>query len=113
MTPTLRVMAPALRQLPRDDTRARRERSPWRAWYGTARWQRLRWSVLVRDRFTCAMCGRIESDTSQLVGDHIEAHRGRADLFWDATNVQCLCKPCHDSDKARIESRERRGEGGV
>lgn len=76
-----------------------------RAWYRTARWQKLRWAVLVRDMFTCQMCGRVVSDTSQLVGDHRAPHCGDADLFWDESNVWCICKPCHDSDKQSMEKR--------
>jgi 5-methylcytosine-specific restriction enzyme A len=77
----------------------------WRGWYKTARWQKLRWSVLVRDMFTCAMCHRIESNTSQLVCDHVEPHRGDEALFWHGA-MQTLCKPCHDRHKQRVE-RER------
>ena len=83
--------------------KARDEAQPGRAWYKTARWQKLRWSVLVRDLFTCARCGRIEGNTSRLVADHIVAHRGDEALFWDGANLQCLCKACHDSDKQREE----------
>lgn len=75
----------------------------YKAWYKTARWQRLRWSILVRDSFTCSMCGRLEGNTSQLVADHKRPHRGDETLFWDAENLTVLCKPCHDSDKQRIE----------
>lgn len=82
---------------------------PWRRWYKTARWQRLRESVLIRDMFTCRKCGRIESDTSQLVGDHKLPHRGDAYLFWDPDNVECLCKSCHDRIK---QAEERRGIAG-
>ncbi|TPW28600.1 HNH endonuclease [Martelella alba] len=75
----------------------------WRSWYKTTRWQKLRWSVLKRDGFTCAMCGKVEADTSQLVADHMTPHRGDAVLFWDRDNLQCLCKTCHDSEKQRAE----------
>jgi hypothetical protein len=34
--------------------------------YKTAKWQRLRWSILVRDGFTCQDCGRMQIDTSLL-----------------------------------------------
>ncbi len=81
--------------------------SPWRAWYKTARWQKLRWSVLVRDLFTCQRpgCGYSTSETAQLVADHRTPHRGDERLFWDADNLQCLCKPCHDRHKQREERR--------
>ena len=56
----------------------------WRAWYKTKRWRQMRWAVLVRAAFQCQACGRVEGDTSKLVADHIEPHRGDARLFWDA-----------------------------
>ncbi|HEY0213724.1 MAG TPA: HNH endonuclease signature motif containing protein [Paenirhodobacter sp.] len=79
--------------------------APWRAWYKTVRWRRTRWSVLLAASFTCARCGRLEGDTSQLVADHIHPHRGSDVLFWDQGNLQCLCKACHDGDKQREERR--------
>ncbi|MBI1621489.1 HNH endonuclease [Aquamicrobium zhengzhouense] len=89
----------------RERSRHRDSTQGWRAWYKTARWQKLRWSVLVRDLFTCQMCSRAEADTSLLVGDHIKPHRGDETLFWDASNIQCLCKRCHDRHKQRDERR--------
>jgi 5-methylcytosine-specific restriction endonuclease McrA len=72
--------------------------------YKTARWRELRMSVLRRDLFTCQLqdCGRIESDTSQLVCDHIEPHRGDVGKFW-AGPFHTLCKRCHDSVKQKEE----------
>lgn len=81
----------------------RRVETPWRRWYDTARWKRLRWSVLLRDMFICQMCRRTEADTSKLVADHKVPHRGDARLFWDAEQVQCLCATCHSSTKQREE----------
>lgn len=77
----------------------------WRRWYKTARWQRLRWDVLVRDGFQCQRCQRIEPDSAQLVADHVRAHRGDEALFWDSGNLQCLCRSCHDGAKQRAERR--------
>jgi 5-methylcytosine-specific restriction endonuclease McrA len=82
----------------RDDTQAHRR------WYKTARWQKLRWSVLVRDLFTCQMCKGIQADTSQLVCDHIDQHHGNEAKFW-AGPFQTLCKPCHDRTKQCQERR--------
>lgn len=85
-----------------------RDRSlAWRAWYKTARWQRLRMQVLVGAAFTCVMCGRV-AESSGMVADHITPHRGNAALFWDRGNLQAICKPCHDSAKQRAE---RQGGG--
>lgn len=76
---------------------------PWKAWYKTARWQKLRYAILLRALFTCSKCGRIEGNTSLLVADHIKPHRGDASLFWDEANLQCLCKACHDKLKQTEE----------
>lgn len=92
-----------------DGTRTRDQVQHWRRWYKTARWQRLRWSVLVRDLFTCTMCKRIEADTSQLVADHKVPHRGDEALFWDASNIACLCSQCHNSTKQALEKSGRLG----
>lgn len=88
-----------------DKTRAKV--NPLRKLYGTARWQRLRWDVLVRDEFTCKRCGVTLTDTSQLVADHIRPHRGDEALFWDKGNLQCLCAGCHNSAKQAEEARDR------
>lgn len=94
----------------RQETEARRHRErdrtmAWRSWYKTARWQKLRMAILVRDLFTCQMkgCGRIEADTSKLVADHKTPHHGDEALFWHDGNLQCLCKPCHDRLKQAEE----------
>lgn len=90
-----------------DERSARRDaEQAWRKWYKTSRWQKLRWSILERDMFTCKRCGRIEGETSLLVADHFTPHRGDEQLFWDEGNLQCLCKTCHDSAK---QSEERAG----
>jgi 5-methylcytosine-specific restriction endonuclease McrA len=74
------------------------------SWYKTVRWQRLRWSILKRDGFTCQMCGRVNGKTSELVADHRTPHRGDEALFWDENNLWTLCKsPCHDKHKQRQE----------
>lgn len=75
----------------------------YRAWYKTARWQKLRWKALVDAAFICAICGKGESDTSRLVADHIIPHRGNPDLFWSKDNLQCLDKSCHDTVKRKEE----------
>ena len=82
-----------------------RDQRPWRKWYKTARWRALRWSVLVRDCFTCQWpgCGRIEPDTSKLVADHRRPHRGDEMLFWDEDNLWTLCSGCHSGAKQRAE----------
>lgn len=108
----LRTLAPQVGRLPprlavqvhegaaRDLSRDRG--APWRRWYKTARWQKLRAAVLLRDLYACRICERIEANTSRLVCDHVEPHRGDEVRFW-AGPFQTLCKTCHDSRKQREE----------
>ncbi|WPY93171.1 HNH endonuclease [Limimaricola variabilis] len=108
----LRSLAPRLSYAERpSESRERDARHAWRSWYKTARWQALRWEVLVEAAFTCVRCHRIEGDTSLLVADHKSPHRGDPALFWDRGNLQCLCKGCHDGAKQR-EERRRFHQGG-
>lgn len=109
----LKALKPSVRSLPSTiafapkDERERdrfRDKQHWRKWYHTARWKKLRWAVLVRDRFTCQRCGRLEGDTALLVANHKRPHRGDPRLFWDERNIETACKPCHDGV---IQSEER------
>lgn len=78
---------------------------PWKAWYKLARWRMLRLVIFLRDLYTCQnkACGRIEGNTSLLVCDHVKPHRGDERFFWDETNLQTLCKSCHDRIKQAEE----------
>ena len=80
-----------------------RDEQSWRKWYRTARWKKLRWATLLADKFTCQMCGDIYTDTSKLVADHKQPHRGDERLFWDGANLTTLCATCHSSLKQREE----------
>lgn len=108
------TLAPKLRRLELDHDEARRGLAS-RRWYNSAAWKAkphgLRWQCLVRDQFTCQWpgCGRIVADTSQLVADHIEPHRGQRARFFDLGNLQTLCKKCHDTHKQRAEHAQRGG----
>ena len=50
----------------------------------------------------CAICLKKGRLTAATVVDHIIPHRGDKALFWDKSNWQALCKPCHD-DKTLSE----------
>ena len=65
----------------------------------------LRYQVLLDALFTCAMCGRMR-EPSGLVADHKTPHKGDETLFFDRENLQCVCKPCHDSAKAKLERQQ-------
>ncbi|TCP94461.1 HNH endonuclease [Sphingomonas sp. PP-CE-1A-559] len=101
LKPTMGSLAPVERNADAD----RRFFKPWRKWYKSARWQALRITVFIRDLYTCQWpgCGFTSADTSRLVADHCEPHRGDERLFWLLANLQTLCKPCHDSRKQRAE----------
>ncbi len=70
------------------------------------RWQQAREHYL-RDHPLCVFCDRKGMTTAASVVDHIVAHRGDQELFWDQSNWQSLCKPCHDSEKQKLEAAER------
>mgnify|MGYP002266603246 CR=1 FL=1 len=82
----------------------RREVSPHRKLYSTARWQKLSLKVRVAANFRCEMCSKLALGKGQSVTDHKIPHRGDPALFWDELNLQCLCKGCHDKTKQREEA---------
>lgn len=82
--------------------------SPYRAWYRTARWQHLRHAILLRDLYTCQMCGKVSSTGMTI--DHIKPHRGSEALFWAEDNLQVLCtSPCHVKHKQALEQAMPKG----
>lgn len=114
LAPTLPALSPLVGYQSgnaRSFDRYRADTQPWRQWYRTSRWQKLRWSVLTEQLFTCqnSNCKRVIVPSSEAVADHVVPHRGDPRLFWDRSNLQCLCKPCHDSAKQREERMEAMG----
>jgi 5-methylcytosine-specific restriction enzyme A len=51
----------------------------------------------------CVMCKAEGKYVQAAVVDHIIPHKGNQELFWDESNWQSLCKPCHDSRKQSAE----------
>ena len=45
--------------------------------------------------------------TAAKVVDHVIAHHGNQELFWDESTWQALCKHHHDSDKQASEKSGR------
>ena len=68
----------------------------------TAQWQKAR-KVFLSEHPLCAICQRKNPPeiTSATLVDHIKPHKGDPDLFWDESNWQSACKPCHDEKTAR------------
>jgi len=88
--------------------------SSWRAGKGTANqrgynyaWQKARLVHLAAQPL-CIYCDRAGRVTAASVVDHKVPHRGDKTLFWDRSNWQSLCKPCHDE----VKQAEERAEAG-
>lgn len=76
--------------------------SGWHHLYKTAHWRRLRHHQLSQEPL-CRFCLITEDVTAASICDHIKPHKGDLELFYDASNLQSLCKHHHDSAKAMIE----------
>lgn len=68
------------------------------------RWRRYR-VMFLRRHPLCVLCQQQGKATSATVVDHIIPHRGDPERFWDESNHQPLCKPCHDGAKRAQELR--------
>ena len=58
-------------------------------------WRRIR-ALYVKQHPLCERCKEQGRLTKATVVDHVVPHRGDLALFWDESNWQALCKPCHD-----------------
>lgn len=65
-------------------------------------WQLAR-AVYLADHPMCKRCRDLGIITAATVVDHIIPHRGDPRLFWDRSNWQSLCTPCHDGWKQAQE----------
>lgn len=81
--------------------------APWRRWYKTARWQRLKMSAHLRDGFICQRTGVLlvgkHPAPNSPVANHKVPHRGDPALFWDLDNIETVAKSVHDSEIQREE----------
>ena len=75
--------------------------------YDRSRWRHptkgLQACILRRD-IICRICNRAAST----VADHIRDHHGDEALFFDPTNLQGLCKWCHDQKTGREHGQRNR-----
>lgn len=75
----------------------------WGSGRGGRPWRRKREAILIRDNYTCRVCGLT---TKELEVDHIiNVAQGGTD---DDGNLQAICIPCHKTKTAR-ESAVYRG----
>lgn len=63
------------------------------------KWQLAR-AAFLKAHPNCVMCGAVAR-----VVDHKTPHRGDRKLFWQRSNWQPLCTPCHSSCKQSQEAR--------
>lgn len=70
--------------------------------YSTAGWRVLRERQL-RLAPLCRFCREAGRTTPAAVVDHVVPHRFDRTKFFDAANLQSLCKSCHDSIKQTFE----------
>ena len=68
------------------------------------RWRTARHAYL-RAHPLCVLCQAERRVTEACVVDHIVPHRGDSKRFWDPSNWQPLCAPCHNRHKQREERR--------
>ncbi|MBB2973959.1 HNH endonuclease [Mesorhizobium sp. RMAD-H1] len=112
LKPRVGILAGRIGDSPANETARSRMRDamqPWRAWYKTSRWQKLRERILIRDRYICQktgvlLIGKYPAPDSPVV-DHKTAHRGDEQLFWDEDNLHAVSKAYHDSTKQAEERR--------
>lgn len=112
MKPAVKAMAPRLGYAPGDEAardRSRVDAEPWRRWYRTARWQKLRREVFARDLYVCQRTGDLctgkGNDPMAPVANHKVPHRGDPKLFWDPANLETVAKHVHDGEIQREERR--------
>jgi len=104
----LRKEPPRLKVQDRDQRRYVEQ--PWRKWYGSAEWQRLRIQAFERDSYVCqrsgVMCvpGGTGQEDNAPVCNHRIPHKGDPALFYNLDNLECVSKKVHDSI---ISSEER------
>lgn len=77
----------------------------WPELYNSKRWKQLRQMVLDSHPM-CVACRQVGRLTQAEDVDHIVAHQGDQRLFFDLTNLQPICKPCHGT-KTAAETRDR------
>lgn len=59
-------------------------------------WQAYRRRFLAKHPL-CVVCLAAGLTVAAAVVDHIRAHKGDQQLFWDPQNHRAVCKPCHDA----------------
>lgn len=69
-------------------------------WMNSRRYETLR-RVHLRAYPLCVECVKDGIDRSGNIVDHVEAHKGQYERFWNTDNWQTLCKHHHDIKTAK------------
>lgn len=116
MPPTFRPAYMPSRTENRRDYDRKRDDGEQRRWYKTARWQKLKIDVHVRDLYTCQVTGVLCSGKhpaeNSPVADHIVEPMGDEALFWDIDNIRTVSKEYHDGERQREQKQARTPRGG-
>ena len=73
--------------------------------YSGKAWQRLRLTVLVRDRYTCHWCGGPANEA-----DHVQAV-AEGGAFWSLGNLVAACPRCNKRRGGQVRDRQRVADG--
>jgi 5-methylcytosine-specific restriction protein A len=72
-----------------------RDKTEERQWIHSQRWRDAR-NTFLTEHPLCMECLKKGKDEAAYLVDHIVPHQGNYDLFWDESNWQSLCNPCHE-----------------
>ena len=83
---------------------------------GSALYRSKAWQIAARAHLArhplCRDCAELKLVVAATEVDHIVPHRGDRARFWDRSNWQSLCKPCHSRKTAREVFHGRADPGG-
>ena len=74
----------------------------------TSAWRKAR-EAFLRHHPLCKLCEAEGLTKAALIVDHVVPHKGDKALFWESSNWQPLCKPCHDRKTATEDGGWGRG----
>lgn len=85
--------------------------SQWAHLYNDRRWKKASKQFRLQHPL-CQHCLTLGKVNSSALVDHIDAHKGDLDKFWDRNNWQALCFPCHSIKTAANDmGREAKPKG--
>lgn len=78
------------------------------SFYGSRRWQTIRYEAFLRYGRQCALCGRTSRKSGVILHvDHIKPRFTHSELQWDIRNLQILCEDCNLGKGARDSTKWR------